>query len=88
MTYLRACDYKRGPHDISERGYPEATAFANVHPDYMPAGSLKYLIREANSNKVSTFEYFMPIIFKATYIKRAIFWRFFLNNYAQILAGK
>jgi len=38
----------------------------------------------ANNNQVSTCEYLMSLVFKASSIKGAFFWRFFLNNYVQI----
>jgi len=42
--------------------------------------------RGANNNIVSTFVYSMSLalVFKASSIKGAFFWRFFLNNYVQI----
>jgi len=34
------------------------------------------LIGGANNNEVSTFEYTMPLVFKASSTKGAFFWRF------------
>jgi len=39
----------------------------------------------ANSNQASTFKYTIPLVFKASSIKYALFWHFFfLNNFVPI----
>jgi len=37
-----------------------------------------------NNNQASTFEYLMPLVFKALSVKGVFFWCFFLNNCVQI----
>jgi len=42
----------------------------------------------ANNNQVSTFKYIMHLVSKASSMKRALVWRFFLNKCVQISPGK